>query len=266
MSKFIVLSNIIYQDHHLLVNMLNQNGHIYTILCIGGQGSVKKQTGKKVETGHIIEINALTENNKSQHFYLKEFELLWSPWKIRHHFQAWCLLNFMLEVAHKTLPSKDLNHHEWLELKSAEKVSNEYEVLVKFLFFAEELALQTFKNNQLQHFCLFYLAKVMQLQGVFPRIGQCYNCDVTLSRLNIASFQSSYFYCQQCQPKKNKIENFWLFLNFVKSTKYEELKILPWENWPKIEASSFLDSVDQFFTMLHLSKSSLKTFNVIFEK
>ncbi len=106
MSKFIVLNNIVYQEHHLLVNMLNQNGHVYTLLCIGGQGSTKKQTGKKVEIAHVIDVNTLSENAKHHHCYLKEFEVIWNPWKIRSNYHAWCLLNFMLEVALKTLPAK----------------------------------------------------------------------------------------------------------------------------------------------------------------
>lgn len=265
MSKFIVLNNILYQEHHLLVNMLNQNGHVYTLLCIGGQGSAKKQTGKKVELAHIIEVNTLSENAKQQHCYLKEFEVLWNPWKIRNNYSAWCLLNFMLEVALRVLPAKELNTTEWNNLKQETKVSTDYEVLVKLLFFLEEVATQDFERKHAQHLCLFYLAKVMLLQGVFPRISQCYTCNIELNENNVALFQTSHFYCSNCQSEQSRAKTFWAYLKFAKSTKYEELRLLPWNAWLQLEAVSLLDYCEQFFTMLSLTKNNLKSFNSIFD-
>lgn len=264
MSKFIVLSSILYQEHHLLLNMLNQNGHIYSIICIGGQGSVKKKTGKKVELGYVIDVHTLSENQKYQHSYLKEFELIWNPWKTRHNYSAWSLLNFMLEVSLRILPSKELSVQEWSNLKQDPNLSKEYEVLVKLLFFLEEISNDSFDKKDAKYLCLFFLAKMMILQGVFPRISQCYHCGSQLTKNNIALFQTSHFYCLNCQSVHVRAREFWAFLNFAKNTKYEELRQLPKQAWQLVEQTSIADYMEQFFTMLNLSKSNLRTYSSIF--
>lgn len=263
MTRFIVLSQIIYQDHHLLINVLNQNGHVYTLLCLGGQGSSKKQLGKKIDIGHILEVNALKENHKTAHLYLKEFEVIWSPWKIRNNYQAWCILNFFLEVSLKVASSKELNIKEWEQVKLENNNSKEYEVLVKFLFWIEELAQNKIDNYQTSSICLFFLVKVLTLQGMIPIMDKCYICESDLTLQNIAVFHQPNFLCTTCNQRQEWSVNLWRFMNFARHTKYETLRKLALDSWQHIESSSQANFFDQIFAMLHLSKQSIRSYSLI---
>ena len=265
MTKFVVLSQIAYQEYHLLVTALNQNGHLYTFVCLGGQGSPKKQTGKKLEIGYVIDVLALNENKKLNKLYLKEFEIVFTPKEIRNNYNIWCILNFILELTHRTSTEKDLNSAEWGLLKVSNAVVFDYEVLVKYIFLIEDIAKKN-KNidkNFTAHLCVFYLVKLMLIQGILPSLEQCATCVTPLMASNVAHFEGHSFHCNRCAPSKTIALQYWQFLLFAKKIKFSQLINMDFSKWQVIELSLIPPMFEQNFSMLGLSKNSLRSYALI---
>jgi len=263
MSKFIVLNQVLYQDYHLLISALNQNGHLYTFVCLGGQGSQKKQTGKKCELAYVIEVEAFHENPKLKKHYLKEFEIIYYPKNLRNNYNAWCVLNFILEVTHKMITEKELHAQEWKLLKVDSSRSHEYELLVKFLFYLEEVSIQCIDKFFAAHLCLFYITKVLIIQGLLPNLEICHACNRRLESNNVAHFEDSHFYCMQCAPSREQIGKYWSFLHFSKVTKYEQIKNMDFNLWKKIPSTHLEVIFDLNFALMALSKNSLRSYALI---
>lgn len=263
MTKFVVLNQITYQDYHLLVTALNQNGHLYTFVCLGGQGSAKKQTGKKLEIGYVIEVQALSENKKLNKLYLKEFEVVFTPKEIRNNYNIWCVLNFILEVTQRTATEKDLNSIEWELLKVSNTIDFDYEVLVKYIFLLEDIAKNTIDKIFTSHLCQLYVVKVMLLQGILPNLTKCSVCSSPLTAINVAHFEGHDFYCNQCAPVRSVAVQYWKFLVFSKEIKFSQLINMSFTAWQLIENSVIDQIFEQNFSLLGLSKSSLRSYTLI---
>ncbi len=263
MSKFVILNQIVYQDYHTLVTTINENGHLYTFICLGGQGSSKKQTGRKLELGYVIEVQAFSENSKLKKLYLKEFDVLFSPKLIRNNYNIWCVLNFILELTQRTISEKDLTSSEWALLKNHRSTSHEYELLVKYLFLLENFAKDGVDKYFSTHLCLFYMIKTMLVQGTLPNFEQCSTCRCLLSIDLLAHFEGTNFYCKKCAPGNSNAGRYWSFLVFSKQSKFIQLKESNVLDWKTLEPSSFETIFDQNFSLLGLSKKSIRSYTLI---
>lgn len=262
-AKFLVLKTVVYSERHLLLSMLSQNGYLCSVLCVGGQGSSRKNTGKKLEIGYVIEVIHLDFKNYNQYISMKEFQVLWTPNKMRESYRNISLLQFFTEIATLVFQEKPIDKLEWEDIKSEHVISHEYSVLYRFF---ELLENWIFKNREeMNVVAALFLSKLVILQGVVPQVKNCHKCQALLSVENIGVFDSPYFYCKNCLKYVESGKFFWRFLVWASHVKQSNLDKDDFSKQQFLNINQLKYSIHELFNLLSLSKEKIKSLSILEE-
>lgn len=262
-KHFIVLKVIVFGERHLLVTLLGRQGYLMSSLCIGGQGSSKKNTGTKLDIGYVIEIDQFEFNKNKLQTSFKEFQIIWSPMKLRDSYKCISVLHLILELSSNVFQEKIIESQDWINIKNDVTSSHEFDVLNKFIKLLEEW---NFSNRlEMNAFAGLFLAKLVLIQGVMPRFQICHQCNRALSEEVVGLYDSAYFYCRECKTQSSRSRFFWSFLFWAKVIKQNELiNNLIFKN-EFLNTSMLKFCIDELLQLLTLKKEKIKSLSVLLD-
>ncbi len=173
--KGIVLTKKVFQDRHLICDLLVESGAKIAVIFYGGQGGGKKSKSSLLELGYVLDVTLARYKSNHQGIYsAKEFKLSWYHEQIRNDYSAFYTLCFFTEIISKVATEDDLsigdNHQQGI-----------FRVLSNGVFHIED----SLKNEQFEkqtHLTLFISKLIFEL-GITPQLDHCILSEVSLEEI-----------------------------------------------------------------------------------
>jgi recombinational DNA repair protein (RecF pathway) len=216
MLTSIVTHVVPYQERNVIAELLLPSGKLFSVLLLNAQANPKKQKPAKVVLGTEIQWNENSRIKPGSLMTLSDWTQQWTHEKIRHNYFAYEALIFMLLVLRQTTTST-----ETLILGSKDVYQLEYQVVKKFLLLLE-IQSQSMGRKEQYFFQLLFLLKVIQLQGLWPNMTCCCECDQVWSEVIPAIFLPTIgFCCHHCRPQESKTRDYFSFMLGAKKWTFE---------------------------------------------
>ncbi len=209
--KVLVLNKKIFQDRHIISDVLLETGEKKTVLFYGGRGGGAKQKPSNIQLGNALLVTL--SSSKSQMFNCKEWKGHWQHKSIEKDYKAFFLLNFFCELITHVSIEDNLNQ--------GKEVGELYNLLSNASFYLEKASES--KNLKIASFCSLFLGKLIYYLGIFPDLVSCATCEKDLKLAGRFKLLEGRFDCLDCSSTTQQAFEQEFFLKVLK-TSYKEYK------------------------------------------
>ena len=241
MIEGILLRKNLYQDRHIIGDLLLRNGKKVSCIFYGAQGVGKSKRTKNLDIGSLYRVTPQKSKKNGQLIQTREWIAKWSHQEIRLDFGKYSALNFGLELINK-LSVEGENPESSNDFD--ESFEGFFKVLSNFIFFLEqEINFNETKNNLI----VYFLSKVFIELGIFPDVRHCQVTGENIDKINDVSLSPSrggFVINNELEERDLKKEKNYQLLNCMRlsaMTKWSEKK---WSTLPQLPEGLYLDLID----------------------
>jgi DNA repair protein RecO len=191
--KGIVLSKWDYQEKHMMVLILGEDGRTLTVTLYGAKGVGKKAGAGQIEIGFCLEFTIQHARGQRSLISSKEWKLVWSHINIRLNAKKYYLLCFFSELVKRFALGGEWS---W-EVQDEQRPKDElYILLGQALKSLDQLKLMGEVDKHLAYF----LVRMISYLGIRPGSDYCHFCQEVLKAEQgcFFKFAESQFYCASC--------------------------------------------------------------------
>ncbi len=255
----ILIRKNLYQDRHIIGNLLLRNGKTISVIFYGAQPGSSSKKSKILDIGCLYQITSQPGKKYSTMMQTREWIAKWSHQSIRLDFKKYSVLCFGLELISKICIEEEASYAE--KGIFTDEFKGSYKVISNFLF---ELEKNDFTKEDTTKFLIYFLGKLFIELGIFPDLSSCQITGENLNGISNISLRADLggfvlnSELEDSSLQKDSHFSLRQFLDLCTSTKWNEKK---WSSIKLAPKSFFHDLLDYLSFQLNINlKTNLKSY------
>ena len=255
----ILIRKNLYQDRHIIGNLLLRNGKTISVIFYGAQPSASSKKSKILDIGCLYQVTSQAGKKYSTIIQTREWVPKWSHESIRLDFKKYSTLCFGLELISKICIEEEASYAE--KEIFTDEFKGSFKVISNFLF---ELEKNELEKEDLTKFLLYFLGKLFIELGVFPDLTSCQITGAQLngeSKISLRADLGGFVLNSELEDSSlQKGAHYQLrsLLDQSASTKWSEKK---WQTFDNVPKNLFHDLMDYLSFQLNINlKKNLKSY------
>ena len=255
----ILIRKNLYQDRHIIGNLLLRNGKTISVIFYGAQPSSSSKKSKILDIGCLYQVTSQPGKKYSTIIQTREWIPKWSHQSIRLDYKRYATLCFGLELISKICIEEVASYAE--KEIFTDEFKGSFKVISNFLF---ELEKNTLEKDELIKFLIYFIGKLFIELGVFPDLSQCQITGENLNgipnitlRADLGGFALNSE-LEDSSLIKSSHSNLRNYLSVCASSKWTEKK---WPSFSMAPNSFFHDLMEYLSFQLNINlKKNLKSY------